>query len=199
MLPRRLFGVAEPELDEVNQELRWPITDRAGVTHLARMDAAGPDQAVIGALLRDGKQLVAVVLDDRDRPLSVFVAENGRHRLVAPSLTPADPGVRRGWLARRAKDRQPRLHAGAREERRGPLAQLAEAVLDVCEALAATGRPTLSARQADTLRRRADEASGLGLGTLAAAVEPLLHSSVTPASVLRATVIAERIRTLATD
>ena len=199
VLPRRLFGVAEPELDEVDQELRWPITDRAGVAHLARMDATGPDQAVIGALLRDGRQLAAVVLDDRDRPLSVFVAENGRHRLVSPSLTPADPGVRRGWLARRAKQRKPRLHTGPREEQHGPLVQLAEAVLDVCEALASTGRPALSARQADTLRRRADEASGLGLGALAAAIEPLLHSPTTPASVLRATVIAERVGALGAD
>lgn len=200
VLPRRLRGVAEPELDEVNQELLWPIADRTGARHLARMDATGPDQQVIGDLLRGGRQIAAVVLDDRDRPLSVFVAENGGVRLIAPSLTPPEREVRRGWWARRAaKDQRPRAHSGERDRPRGPLTQAGEAVLDVCEALASTGRPALSPRQRETLQSRAEQASGLGLASLAAAIEPLLGSSVTPAAVLRATLIAERTLVLADD
>lgn len=197
IVPRRLLGVAEPELDEVNQELRWPITDRAGVRHLARMDATGPDEEVIGGLLRDGRQIAAVVLDDRDRPVSVFVVENGRHRLISPSLTPAEPDPRRRWLIRKPADRRPRAHAGEPTRSAGPLAQACEAVLDVCEALASTGRPTLSARQRDTLRRRADEASGLGLGSLADAVNGLLAEQVTASAVLRASLVAGRVLVLA--
>ncbi|MFT4295970.1 MAG: hypothetical protein QM582_11230, partial [Micropruina sp.] len=101
VLPRRLRGVGEPELDEVNQELVWPITDRAGERQFARMPATGPEQAVIGWLLRDGTQIAAVVLDDHDRPLSVFVSDRGRLRLVSPSLTPPERETRRGWLPRR--------------------------------------------------------------------------------------------------
>ncbi len=205
VLPRRLRGVAEPELDEVNQELRWPITDRSGGRHLARVPAIGAEQAVIGWLLRDSQQVAAVVLDDKDRPLSVFIVENGRLRLIAPSLTPPPsppPGqqTRRGWLARRQpKDQRPRAHIAEQERPAPPLAQLTEAVLDVCEALAATGRPALSNRQRDTLQGRVEQASALGLSSLAAAIEPLLADRVTPAAVLRANLVASRARALADD
>ncbi len=200
VLLRRLHGAGEPELDEVGQELVWPITDRTGLRQLARMPAAGPEQAVIGWLLRDGKQIAAVVLDERDRPLSVFLHEGGRLRLVSPSLTPPEREIRRGWLARRAaRDDRPRAHTGQAQQQRAPLGQVGEAVLDVCEALASTGRPALSPRQRDTLRSRAEQASGLGLGSLAGAIEPLLAGPVTPAAVLRAALVADRTRALAAD
>ncbi|MFT4226616.1 hypothetical protein [Micropruina sp.] len=200
VLPRRLRGVGEPELDEVSQELVWPLTDRGGVRHLARLPATGSEQDVIGWLLRDAKQIAAVVLDDQDRPLSVFIVEQGHLRLIAPSLTPSERAIRRGWLARRQpKDQRPRAHTGEQQRPDGPLVQLTEAVLDVCEALAATGRPALSNRQRDTLQDRAGQASSLGLSSLAAAIEPLLADRVTPSAVLRATLVATRTRALAGD
>lgn len=200
VLPRRLRGVGEPELDEVSQELVWPLTDRGGVRHLARLPATGSEQDVIGWLLRDSKQIAAVVLDDKDRPLSVFIVEQGYLRLIAPSLTPSERAVRRGWLARRQpKDQRPRAHTGEQQRPDGPLVQLTEAVLDVCEALAATGRPALSNRQRDTLQDRAGQTSSLGLSSLAAAIEPLLADRVTPSAVLRATLVATRTRALAGD
>ena len=56
----------------------------------------------------------------------------------------------------------------------GPIGQLADAVLDVCEALASTGRPALSPRQRDTLQQRARQVGDLGLGALADAVSKVL-------------------------
>ena len=200
VLPRRLRGVGEPELDEVSQELVWPLTDRGGTRQLARMPATGSEQDVIGWLLRDGKQIAAVMLDDKDRPLSVFIVEQGHLRLIAPSLTPSERVVRRGWLVRRQpKDQRPRAHTGEQQRPDEPLVQLTETVLDVCEALAATGRPALSNRQRDTLQDRARQASSLGLSSLAAAIEPLLADRVAPSAVLRATLVATRIRALAAD
>ncbi|MFT3971316.1 MAG: hypothetical protein QM695_13815 [Micropruina sp.] len=206
VLPRRLRGVGEPELDEVNQELRWPIIDRGGIRHLARLPATGSEPELIGRLLGDGKRIAAVVLDDKDRPLSVFTVENGHLTLIAPSLTPPPsppPGqqTRGGWPARRRqpKDQRPRASTADPERPAGPLAQLTEAVLDVCEALAATGRPALSNRQSETLQDRAGQAAALGLSSLAAAIEPLLANRATPSAVLRATLVATRTRALAAD
>ncbi len=200
VLPRRLRGVGEPELDEVSQELVWPLTDRGGVRHLARLPATGSEQDVIGWLLRDGMQIAAVVLDDKDRPLSVFIIQQRQLGLIAPSLTPPGREIPRGWLAwRQPKDQRPRAHTGEQQRPDGPLVQLAEAVLDVCEALAATGRPALSNRQRDALQDRAGQASSLGLSSLAAAIEPLLADRVTPSAVLRATLVATRTRALAGD
>ena len=198
VLPRRLRGVGEPELDEVNQEIVWPLTDRHGVRHLARMPATGSEQDVIGWLLRDGKQIAAVVLDDKNRPLSVFIVEQRHLRLVAPSLTPPEGEIPLGWLARRRpKVQQPRAYTSEQQRPDGPLVQLTAAVLDVCEALAATGRPALSNRQRDTLQDRAGQASALGLSSLAAAIQPLLADRVAPSEVLRATLVATRTWALA--
>lgn len=196
VLPRRLLGVGEPELDEVNQELVWPITDRSGVRHLVRLDAVGAEQNVIGWVLHDGLPLHAVVLNEHDRPLSLFVTHQGTQRLISPTLTPAERKPRRGWLARKPKPQQPRAYTGASGQVVGPIGQLADAVLDVCEALASTGRPALSPRQRDTLQQRARQVGDLGLGALADAVGALL-AEPTPANVLRATLVADRTRTLA--
>jgi hypothetical protein len=197
VLPRRLLGIGQPELDEVNQQLVWPVTDRAGMRHLARMDALGPEQDVIGWLLRDGKQIAAVVLDAAGRPLSVFIVENGRQRLISPSLTPPERPVSRGWVTRKHREQQPKAHQDVRPQPDEPVQQACDAVLDVCEALASTGRPALSSWQRDTLGRRATEAADLGLLSLAAAIEGLLADPVTPAAVLRATLVASRVRALA--
>ena len=197
VVPRRLLGIGQPELDEVNQQLVWPITDRAGVHHLARMDALGPDQDVIGWLLRDGKQIAAVVLDAAGRPLSVIVVDHGRQRLISPSLTPPERPVHRGWVTRSPREQQPRAHEDVPPQQGEPVQQTCDAVLDVCEALASTGRPALSVWQRDTLGRRAAQASDLGLLSLAAAIEGLLSDPVNPTAVLRATLVASRVRALA--
>ncbi|MFT3833411.1 MAG: hypothetical protein QM711_08835 [Micropruina sp.] len=199
LLPRRLRGVADLELDEVNQELIWPLTDRAGVRHLGRLDATGAEQATIAALLRDGTRIAAVVLDGRDRPLSVFVVDHAGTRLVSPSLTPAaaDPRPRRSF--RRQTDQRPRAYSGTSAPEPGPVGQLCEAVLDVCAELASTGRPALSPRQRDTLRTRSEQAAGVGLNSLAAAADQLLTGPVAGPAVLRVAFIAGRLRALAGD
>ena len=194
---RRMFGAGQPELDEVNQQLVWPLVDRAGVRHLARMDASGPEQSLVGWLIEDDKQIAAVVLDRRLRPLSLFVVEQGRVRLISPSLTPPQRVVRHGWFTRRAQPQRPRAFVASVQPAVPPLAELCEAVLDVCEALASTGRPALSARQRDTLTRRTQQASEVGLSSLAASVQPLLDQPVAPAAVLRASVVAGRTLVLA--
>lgn len=196
VLPRRLFGVGRPELDEVNQQLVWPLVDRSGVRHTVRMDATGPEQAVIGALLQVGRPIAGVLLDDRDRPLTVFAVQDGQLRLVSPTLTPPERKAQRRWWERRAAAQQPRAFTGA-EPPLPPLVSLCEAVLDVCEALGSTGRPVLSVREGDTLRQRVRELSELGLDSLAAAVQGLLETPVTPAAALRATVVAGRAGTFA--
>lgn len=196
VVPRRLLGVGEPELDEINQELVWPITDRSGVRHPVRFDATGAEQDVIGWVLHDGLPVHAVLLDEHDHLLSLFVTHQGTQRLISPTLTPAERKPRRGWLARKPKPQQPRAYTGASGQVVGPIGQLADAVLDVCEALASTGRPALSPRQRDTLQQRARQVGDLGLGALADAVGALL-AEPTPANVLRATLVADRTRTLA--
>ena len=199
VLPRRLFGLAEPELDEVAQQLVWPITDRSGRRHPVRMDATGAEQSVIGWLLRDNAVAIeAVLLDDAAGPIGVYVTDKGFQRFVSPTLTPPRYPVQRGWWARRReRQRQPQAWAGEAGPPPHPIGQLAASVLDVCEALAATGRPALSPRQADTLRQRSRAASDLGLSSLAAAVERLLAAPGEPATVLRATLLATRTAALA--
>lgn len=196
VLPRTLFGVGRPELDEVNQQLIWPLVDRAGARHEARMDATGPEQDLIGALLQQGRPIAGVLLDDRDRPLTVFTLVDGRTQLLSTTLTPPERNVPRRWWERRNAAQQPRAFAGTTPVQ-PPLVNLCEAVLDVCEALGSTGRPALSVRESDTLRQRARESSDLGLNSLAAAVQVLLAVPVTPAAVLRATVVAGRAGTFA--
>lgn len=198
VLPRRLRGVGRPELDEVNQQLVWPLTDRSGVRHAARLSATGAEPAVLGALLETGLQVAAVVLDAADLPVGIFVDDRGRQRLIAPSLTPPERPVRGGWWAAR-KPAAPgyRAHVAADDTPRHPVAEACDAVLDVCESLAATGRPELAPRQRDALERRQRQLADLGLASLAAAVSGLLAEGVTPPRVLRATVLAGRLGALA--
>ncbi|MBK8446832.1 MAG: hypothetical protein IPL41_09190 [Micropruina sp.] len=199
LLPRRLLGVGGSDLDEVAQQLVWPVTDRSGVKHLLRMDATGPDQGVIGWLLVERVPIEAVVVDEQHRPLGLFVTHRGAQRLIAPSLTPADWAAPRGRAERRRSARQPRAHTGSAPAPSGPLAQLCDALLDVCEALASTGRPALSARQRDTVQARVRQADDLGLRSLAGSRALLLADPVPPAAVLRATFVVQRVRQLAGD
>lgn len=196
--PRRLFGIGHPELDEVSQQLVWPMVDRAGVRQRARMDAIGTEQYAIGAILDSDRHIQGVLLDASDRPLSVFVTEKGKAALISPSLTPLRRPVKRGWAARKP-DREPKAFVDSREPQLPPLAALADAVLDVCEALAATGRPVLSARQRDSLTSRRDQANDLGLVSLAATLGALLSGPLSPAGLLQAGEVAGRVRGLAEE
>ena len=194
-----MLRLGRPELDEVNQELVWPITDQAGVRHLTRVDATGIEQDVIGWLLTDGVPINALVLDQGNRPLGLYVTQHGTQRLVSPTLTPTERSVRRGWLDRLPKPERPRAHVLVEVAPEGAIAHACAAVLDVCEALASTGRPALSVRQRHTLTVRARQASDLGLLSLAEAVDELLAEPLTPAAVLKTTLLAERVRLLCQD
>jgi hypothetical protein len=67
----------------------------------------------------------------------------------------------------------------------------------VVEALAATGRPTATPRQAETLTHRIAQADDLGLATLAAALRPLTGTAI-PSDLLWARFVLDRMEALST-
>lgn len=196
LIPRRLLGLGEPELDEVAQQVVWPLTDRSGGRHLLRMDATGAEQNAIGALLAARVPIEAVVVDDQLRPVGVFVTRDGGQHLLAPSLSPANWPASHTRRRRRRPPPHPRAHTVTQAAPSSPVRQLCDALLDVCEALASTGRPTLSPRQREAVQVRRQQATDLGLSSLAAAASQLLTDPVPPAAVLRSTFVAQRVRQL---
>lgn len=195
--PARLMGVKALELDEVQQQLVWPLVARDGQRRQARVDAAGHEAALIGWLVAENKPVQAVLVDDNDTPLSVVINDREGQRLLSPSLTPVPSQSHSGWFnwSRNRRRQDPAAYRGEREASGDPLVQACEAILDVCEALAATGRPAVSAWQHDALAGRAAQLDAVGLTSLAIAVRALLADPTAPA-VLRATVLAVRLKGL---
>lgn len=194
VIPRRR-GIGPLEIDEVAQEVVWTVTDTDGVKHRLRLDAVGPELDGLAWVLAQRSTITALTVAD-GRPETIFVADGAGLRLVSPSLTT----VSEFGLAARLRTRlqQLREHRAATPDPAppNPLESLCADVREVLAALAASGQPHLSARQAATLAERSSTAHDLGLGVLARTVERLTSANALPADVLRAAFVLDRVHDL---
>ncbi|MFT3887310.1 MAG: hypothetical protein QM713_04000 [Arachnia sp.] len=193
IVPRRQFGLGAIEVDEVSQQLVWPVVDTSGRLHRLTLPADERSSRVLSWLVAQRGLLAVTVIGLR--PEAAFVQEDGRIRLVSLTLSQLGPAADApSWLRRvLGRDQQVRAAPPAPPSE---LARLCAACADVLEALGATGRAGLPARHAESLTRRAAQADDLGLGTLAGALRRVL-ASPSPAAVLWARFVLDRVEALA--
>ena len=191
--PRRQFGLGAIELDEVAQQLVWPVTDVDGTTHRLALPATEQHVRLLTWLVEQSRLLAVTTVGFR--PEAVFLPDSAGPRLVSLSLSPLPlRSIGPSWRRRILKlDQHRRADVPLREPTE--LERLCAACADVVEALAATGRPTATPRQAETLTHRITQADDLGLATLATALRPLTGTA-TPANLLWARFVLDRIKAL---
>jgi hypothetical protein len=193
LLPKRSFGLGALELDEIAQELVWPVTDRTGQTHRLALPADEVNAQLLTWLVQESK--LTAITSVGGRPEAVFLLDKKGLRLVSLTLTPLplrqlEPKWRRRLLG---LDRQRR--AAGPEPEPDRLRRLCAALGDLVDDLAASGQHSLGPHHLDTLTRRAQELDDLGLATPAAAAVALLDQ-VTPARLLWAKLIFDRVTVL---
>ena len=193
--PRRQFGLGAIELDEVAQQLVWPVTDVAGATHRLALPATEHHVRLLTWLVEQSRLLAVTTVGFR--PEAVFLPDSAGPRLVSLSLSPLPlHQIGPSWRRRILKlDQHRRADVPLREPTE--LQRLCAACADVVEALAATGRPTATPRQAETLTHRIAQADDLGLATLAAALRPLTGTAI-PSDLLWARFVLDRMEALST-
>ncbi|MGC3953945.1 MAG: hypothetical protein QM804_06790 [Propionicimonas sp.] len=192
--PRHQVGLGAIELDEVTQQLVWPVVDADGGGHRLALPASEHHVRLLTWLIEQSRLLAVVAVGDR--PEAAFLREKEGARLVSLSLTPLDlRSIGPSWRRRILKlDQHRRAEVPLREPTE--LERLCAACADVVEALAATGRSDVTPRQRETLNRRIAQADDLGLSTLAGALRPLTGGRVAPARLLWARFVLDRIGTL---
>lgn len=194
--PRNSFGLGTVELDEVSQRLIWPVVDTAGRAHRLALDATERNSQLLTWLI--GRAKVQAIVTVGDQPEGVFLVEDKALKLISLTLTP----LRLHQLS--ASWRRILLGQGKERRATGPVRELDDlqrlcvGVGDVALALASTGRLNLTERQLETVGRRRREASDLGLGSLADALEPLTNGRPTVPQVLRLRFVLDRLETLLT-
>jgi hypothetical protein len=193
LLPKRSFGLGALELDEIAQELVWPVTDRSGRTHRLALPADEVNAQSLTWLVQESK-LIAITSVGA-RPEAVFLLDQKGLRLVSLTLTPLprrrlEPNWRRRLLG---LDRQRR--AAGTEPEPDRLRRLSATLSDLVDDLAASGQRSLGPHHLDTLTRRTQELNDLGLATPGAAAGALLDQ-VTPARLLWAKLILDRVTVL---
>ena len=207
--PRAQFGLGRIELDEVGQQLVWALTDADGTSVRLALPATELNVRVLTWLVEQSRLLAVTVVGDR--PEAVFLpAAAARPRLPGRPAAEEASGVALlslsmsplplrtigpSWRRRILKLDQ---HRRAEVPLRVPteLERLVAACADVVEALAASGRLAPSPRQASSLSQRATQADDLALTTLSTAIRRLLAPGMTPADVLWARFVLDRMETL---
>lgn len=192
--PRASFGLGTIELDEVTQQLVWPVTDISGSQHRLVLDATERNSQLLTWLIGRAKVQAIVVVGDQ--PEACFVVDSGKLTLISLTLTPLplhqlSPSWRRILLGQ-GKERRSTLPVREPDD----LQRLCASVGDVALAVASSGERVLTSREAQTIGRRRGEASDLGLGTLADALAKIESALITAADLLRLRFVLDRLESL---
>jgi len=200
-------AVREPRIDEVAQQLVWPVVDADDevldlrvplATHArGRADAIA---AIVEA--RSKVRFILVHAEQSGREVSsVFLAEKaGLVLYPLDFIRPAAPKVSRLSALRSRLEKQfSTPHSTtAIVAPASTIDRVCSTVLDVLEQVSATGSARLSPRQIDVLRAQAALLGELALDALATAVSALAaRDEVDVALVYRCLFLADRTRTLA--
>lgn len=200
--PAPRTGIGRLHLDEIAQELTWTIIDANGVHHLLRIAVRDRAAEFFTTVMANETPIRAVIVEG-DRPDAVLVEHDDTLQLWSATMTPVPTpsvhatGLLDAWR-QRLEDFRRRVSSPLTTppSQPHPVRDLCGAVLDVCEALAASGRLTLTPRQTDALHRRRQQADELGLRTLTAAVAELT-TNPNAETVLKTTLLADRVLALA--
>ncbi|MDF1488950.1 hypothetical protein [Tessaracoccus caeni] len=190
VVPRPQFGLGTIEVDEVEQLLVWPIVDEQGRTHRLSLPATEHNGRLLTWLAEHrGLRALTVI---GSRPEAAFIREKGEVRLLSLTLSRIALGDGVPSLVRRLLKRDQHRRAAPTPTPPSDLVRLCDACADVVDALGATGRRSLTPRQAQTLSARAAQADDLGLATLANALREIL-ASPSPSSILWARFVLDRL------
>lgn len=190
--PRPRFGLGVLELDEVAQELVWPVTDRSGTAHRLALPALEDTVLLLTWLVEEARLLALVCVGDR--PEAAFLSAKGGLELVSLTLSPLPRRrIEPSWRRRLLKLDQQRRATPTR--RLGDLERVCAALAEVLDNQASGGIRELSPRQRDSLIQRGRELDDLGLGTLGRATAAFLDAP-TPAALLWARLVLDRVEAL---
>jgi hypothetical protein len=185
------------DLDEVSQEVVWPIRTETDERLELRLDADTVEVKVLTGLLGSNTPIVAIAVGDRHRPDAVFIRQDRTLRLISLSLTPVQPNPTiLGSLTRRLHELRQRPRPASPPVLEGPFETLYAAVTEVVESVATTGTRALTPRQTATLEARQQIAADLGLTTLSECVRQLAEGEVSAPYLLRTQAVLHRLRRL---
>ncbi|MEV7971736.1 hypothetical protein [Cellulomonas sp. NPDC089187] len=199
-------SVGAVQVDEVAQELLWPVTDRQGRVIALRLPVSAERQVTADALLRytEGTATIAHVLvlarDGRWEPVSVVVDRAAGPVVISLDFAPQRrvSGARLDALRERFRgilDR--REHVPVPISPPDPIVDLCHEVIALTDDVAFTGVTTLGEHRHRRLVRATRQADALAWGLLSDAMTRWVADPMNAGALLRVRALAARMLGLA--